>query len=152
MQETHQQAAEFLASIFDQTGLKLRADLKQTSSGPVIDIDGLDADLLQAEGGELLEALQHLLNQIFGRKLEDRQRLICDVQGFRATREAELRAMANHAADRVRSTGLPFIFGPMNAGERRIIHLTLADSADLKTESVGEGSDRKLKVTRKAPG
>ena len=151
MQETHQQAAEFLASIFDQTGLKLRADLKQTSSGPVIDIDGLDADLLQAEG-ESCSRLYTLLNQIFGRELEDTQWLICDVQGFRATREAELRAMANHAADRVRSTGLPFIFGPMNAGERRIIHLTLADSADLKTESVGEGSDRKLKVTRKAPG
>jgi len=148
MHETHQKAAEFLTSIFDQTGLKLRVDIKQASSGPIIDIEGVDADLLQAEGGELLEALQHLLNQVFGRNLEDRQRLVCDVQGFRATREAELRAMANHAADRVRSTGLPFVFGPMNASERRIIHLTLADSKDLKTESVGEGSDRKLRVTR----
>jgi len=152
MQDTHQQAADFLATIFAQTGLKLGVSLKETTSGPVVDIDGPDAELLQAEGGELLEALQHLLNQAFGRNLEDRQRLICDVQGFRATREAELRAMANHAADRVRSTGVPFVFGPMNASERRIIHLTLADTEDLHTESVGEGAERKLKVTRKHVG
>ena len=152
MQDTYLQAADFLATVFEQTGLNLHVELKETSSGSVLDIDGPDAELLQAEGGELLEALQHLLNQAFGRSLEDRQRLICDVQGFRATREAELRAMANHAASHVRSTGLAFTFGPMNASERRIIHLTLADSEDLQTESVGEGSERKLKVSRKNLG
>jgi spoIIIJ-associated protein len=149
MQDTYQEAKDFLGQIFAQTGLKLKPELKDTSAGRVMDIDGPDADLLQAEGGELLEALQHILNQAFGRNLEDRQRLICDVRGFRATREAELRAMAHHAADRVRSTGLAFTFGPMNASERRIIHLTLADSDDLQTESVGEGADRKLRVSRK---
>jgi len=149
MQDAYQEARDFLAEIFQQTGLKLKVELKQTTTGRVLDIDGPDADLLQAEGGELLEAFQHILNQAFGRNLEDRERLICDVQGFRATREAELRAMAHHAANRVRSTGLTFTFGPMNASERRIIHLTLADSDDLQTESVGEGVDRKLKVSRK---
>ncbi|PWT81897.1 MAG: hypothetical protein C5B44_03030 [Acidobacteria bacterium] len=152
MQDTYQEAKDFLAQIFDLTGLKLKPELKNSSTGPVVDIDGPDADLLQAEGGELLEALQHILNQAFGRNLEDRQRLICDVRGFRATREAELRAMAHHAANRVRSTGLAFTFGPMNASERRIIHLTLADSNDLQTESIGEGADRKLRVSRKNTG
>ena len=70
---------------------------------------------------------------------------------FRAMRETELRAMAHHAADRVRSTGLPFFFGPMNASERRIIHLTLADDSDLFTESIGEGNSRRLKVSLKTP-
>ena len=41
---------------------------------------------------------------------------------------------------------MPFTFEPMSANERRIIHLTLADSSDLFTESIGEGSDRKLRV------
>jgi spoIIIJ-associated protein len=60
--------------------------------------------------------------------------------------------MAKHAAERVRATGTPFVFGEMNSNERRIIHLTLADSADLYTESVGEGSDRKLRVSLKRSG
>ncbi len=152
MQQTYRDAADFLSAVFEQTGLGLRVELTEGSSGPVLDFDGPDADLLQAEGGELLDALQHLVNQAFSRDLQDRQRLICDVKGFRATREAELRAMAKHAAGRVRSTGLPFTFGPMNASERRIIHLALADSGDLQTESMGEGSERKLKVSRKSEG
>jgi spoIIIJ-associated protein len=148
-QETHQQAVDFLSSLFEQTGLDLQVELRETAEGPVLDFDGSDAGLLQAEGGELLEALQHLLNQAFGRSLEERQRFVLDVEGFRATREAELRAMAQHAAGRVRSTGLAFTFGPMNAGERRVIHLELAENADLQTESVGEGAERKLRVTLK---
>ena len=147
--EVTQQAAEFLENVFEQTGLQLRVEVKQGITGEVLDIEGPDAELLQAQTGELLEALQHVINQVFGRSLAGGQRLVCDVHGFRATREAELQAMANLAANRVRQTGMAFTFEPMSANERRIIHLTLADSPDLFTESIGEGSDRKLRIARK---
>jgi len=146
MAEVTQQAAEFLENVFDMTGLELRVGIKQGVAGPVLDIAGKDSELLQAQTGELLEALQHLINQVFGRNLAGGERLVCDVNGFRATREAELQAMANLAANRVRQTGMAFTFEPMTANERRIIHLTLADSPDLFTESIGEGSDRKLRI------
>jgi spoIIIJ-associated protein len=150
MTEVSQQAAEFLGQVFDMTGLQLRVEVKQAISGDVLDIEGDDAELLQAQTGELLEALQHLLNQVYGRSLAGGSRIVCDVNGFRATREAELQAMANLAANRVRQTGMPFTFEPMSANERRIIHLTLAESEDLFTESIGEGSDRKLKIGLKS--
>jgi spoIIIJ-associated protein len=151
MEDVWQQSATFLEKIFDSTRLKLQVEIKRRPTGPVLDIDGADAELLQTQTGELLEALQHLLNQIYGRHLPSGERLVCDVGGFRATREAELQAMANHAAKRVRDTGVSFTFEPMSANERRIIHLTLADKEDLYTESIGEGSDRKLKVGLKNP-
>ena len=150
MTEVSQQAADFLKDVFDMTGLQLRVGVKQGIAGEVLDIEGNDAELLQAQTGELLEALQHLINQVFGRSLTGGARLVCDVNGFRATREAELQAMANHAANRVRQTGMPFTFEPMSANERRIIHLTLAESEDLYTESIGEGADRKLKIGPKS--
>jgi len=146
MSDVPQQASEFLQSLFDGSDLHLSVTVKPGLTGPVLDLDGRDAELLQSQTGELLEALQHLVNQIFGRNLENGERLVCDVRGFRATREAELQAMANLAANRVRQTGVAFTFEPMNANERRIIHLTLAESADLFTESVGEGADRKLRI------
>jgi spoIIIJ-associated protein len=149
MTEVTQQAAEFLENVFEMTGLQLRVTVKQGITGEVLDIEGHDAELLQSQTGELLEALQHLLNQVFGRNLSAGERLVCDVHGFRATREAELQAMANLAANRVRQTGMAFTFEPMSPNERRIIHLTLADSPDLFTESIGEGSDRKLRIARK---
>lgn len=151
MSETTQEAADFLSKVFVSTGLDLSVKVREGVSGPVLDIDGRDSELVQSQTGELLEAFQHLVNQAFGRQLVGKERLVCDVQGFRATREAELQAMANLAANRVRQTGSPFTFEPMSANERRIIHLTLADSEDLSTESIGEGSDRKLRISRKTP-
>ncbi len=150
MSDTPQEAAEFLDRVFVSTGLDLQLNVRSGINGPVLDIDGHDAELLQTQTGELLESLQHLTNQVFGRSLVGKDRLVCDVRGFRATREAELQAMANLAASQVRQSGLAFTFEPMSANERRIIHLTLADSEDLQTESIGEGSDRKLRISRKA--
>ena len=149
MTEVSHKAAEFLEDVFEMTGLQLQVAVKQGIAGDVLDIEGRDAELLQAQTGELLEALQHLINQVFGRSLTGGARLVCDVHGFRATREAELQAMANLAANRVRQTGIAFTFEPMSANERRIIHLTLAESPDLFTESIGDGADRKLRIARK---
>lgn len=147
MKEACLQSQDFLNSVFDGAGLSLRSTLKETDDGCLLNIDGADTSFLLNEGGELLEALQHLVNQVFGRALPKGEHIVCDVEDFRATREAELRAMARHAADRVRATGAAFTFGPMNSNERRVIHLALADEADLHTESVGEGSARRLKVS-----
>lgn len=150
MSETCIQAQDFLNAILSGAGFDLRASNEQQQDGGcLLDLDGSDASLLLNESGELLEALQHLLNQAFGRSLSKDERIICDVQGFRSTREAELRAMARHAAERVRSSGIAFTFGPMNANERRVIHLALSTENDLHTESIGEGFNRRLKVSLK---
>ena len=149
MNASCEQPAEFLRSIIETSSLSLNVSVQESEEGCRLNIDGSDADLLISQGGELLEALQHLVNQAFIRELPRGQRVVCDAQSFRATREAELRAMAKHAAERVRSSGAPFMFGPMTANERRIIHLTLVDDSDLFTESVGEGQARKLKVSIK---
>lgn len=147
--EVSNQARDFLNAIFDGANLDLRARDEQTENGCLLNIDGADTSFLLNEGGELLEALQHLASQAFGRTLPKGERVVCDVENFRATREAELRAMARHAAERVRKTSVPFNFGPMNSNERRVIHLTLAAEEDLQTESVGEGAARRLRVCLK---
>jgi spoIIIJ-associated protein len=149
MNEVCTQAQEFLNAIFNGTGFDLRATLEESPDGCLLNIDGTDSSLLLNEGGELLEALQHLANQVFGRTLPKGERVVCDVQNFRSTREAELRAMARHAAERVRATSISFNFGPMNSNERRVIHLALAGEDDLYTESIGEGTARRLKVSLK---
>jgi spoIIIJ-associated protein len=150
MLEACTKAGGFLESLFQGTGLNINVAVTATPTECLLDLSGPDAGLLQIEGGELLQSVQHLVNQAFGRTLPEGQRLVCDVEGFRATREAELRAMANLAAERVRSSGAPFVFGEMTSSERRIVHLTLADCEDLYTESVGDGPARKLRVARKS--
>ena len=146
MKDVFKQSQDLLNAVFSSAGLDLHAAAVEAEGGCVLNIDGADAAILRSEGGELLDALEHLVNQSFSRELSQGERFICDVQNYRAVRETELRAMARHAADRVRQSGVPFTFGPMNANERRIIHLALADDDRLHTESVGEGNARRLKV------
>ena len=151
MKEVYGQAEQFLNDIFRMAGFELHAQASEADNTCILNIDGPDSPLVRSEGGELLDALEHFVNQSFTRGLAEGERFVCDVDNFRAMREKELRAMARHAADRVRSTGLPFFFGPMSAAERRVIHLSLAEDESLFTESVGEGNARRLKVSLKTP-
>jgi spoIIIJ-associated protein len=149
MPEVAERAREFLNELFSLGNLDLRAEISDSPDSHILNLEGADAPLLRMEGGELLDAVEHLINQAFSSELPHEQHLVCDVEGFRAVRETELRAMARHAASRVLSTGAPFLFGPMSAKERRVIHVSLAGEENLLTESVGEGNERRLKVSLK---
>ena len=151
MDETCSKAEQLANSIFEGTGFNLRASASHSELGCLLAIEGNDSGLLLNQGGELLDALQQILNQALGRNLPKGQRIVCDANNFRAAREAELRAMAQHAARQVRTSSAPFIFGPMDSSERRVIHLVLANEADLLSESVGEGNARRLRVTLRTP-
>lgn len=146
MNELCQQAEQLLNSIFDSARFDVHASASESDLGCVLSIEGPDSGILLNQGGELLDALQQIVNQAYGRNLPRGQRIICDANNYRAARESELRAMADHAARQVRATSSPFVFGPMDASERRVIHLALADEADLATESIGEGHARRLRV------
>lgn len=149
MEETCGKAEQLLNSIFERSGFDVRAEATESDLGCLLAINGADSGLLLNQGGELLDALQQILNQALGRNLPRGQRIVCDANNFRAAREAELRAMAEHAARQVRETSAAFVFGPMESNERRVIHLSLAAEEDLVTESIGEGNGRRLRVTLK---
>jgi spoIIIJ-associated protein len=149
MDDTCTNAEQLLNAILEGSGFELRASASQSDEICMMAIEGPDSGLLLSQGGEFLDALQQILNQVFGRQLPKGQRIVCDANNYRASREAELRAMAVHAARQVRETSSPFVFGPMEPGERRVIHLALAEEEDIITESVGEGSGRRLRVSPK---
>lgn len=149
MHEISTKAEELANGILQGAGFNLRASAVESDQGCMISIDGPDNGLLLNQGGELLDAIQQILNQALGRDLPRGQRIVCDADNYRAARESELRAMAQHAARQVRSTSSPFVFGPMDSNERRVIHLTLAGEPDLHTESIGEGNARRLRVSPK---
>ncbi|MFN6962200.1 MAG: protein jag [Pyrinomonadaceae bacterium] len=149
MSDTCQTATEFLSDVLGDMRLQLKAEGEWTEEGCHIDLKGEDSHLALAENGELLDAFETILFQAFGRELDRSQRFVCDADGFRKTRKAELHAMAKFAANQVRKNGVPFTFGVLNSTERRIIHTTLAEEDDLHTESVGAGRERRLQVRLK---
>jgi spoIIIJ-associated protein len=70
-----------------------------------------------------------------------------DAEGYRARREDNLRSMAHRVAAQVRRSGSPIMLEAMPPNERRIIHMTLAESPDVSTESTGEGEQRRLVIS-----
>lgn len=149
MNETCRKAEEFLTDILSDMRFNLRVSSEVSDEGCVLNLSGEDAPLLLGENGEMLDAFETILFQIYGRELDRSQRFVCDADGFRKTRKAELQAMARFAAQNVRKNDRPFTFGVLNSTERRVIHLTLQEESDLITESVGSGRDRRLQVRLK---
>lgn len=149
MSEVCQNSEQFLTDLLKDLRFDLSVSSKQTKEGCLLDISGEDSSFLLNESGEMLDAFETILFQIYGKELDKTERIICDAEGFRQTRKAELQAMARFAAQNVRKSGRPFTFGKLNSTERRVIHLTLAEEADLQSESVGDGRDRKLQVRLK---
>jgi spoIIIJ-associated protein len=77
---------------------------------------------------------------------EDHSRISFDANDYRALRIEELRLSAQTAAEKVRRTGVPFRFNPMNSRERRVIHLALRNDTDVRSESLGSGPARQVVV------
>jgi spoIIIJ-associated protein len=115
----------------------------------VLDIEGDDLGLLIGRRGETLASLQYLLNLMVGRKLPERATFTVDVEGYRRRREKQLNQLARRMADQVRRSQRPVTLEPMPPNERRIIHLILAEDADVETSSIGEGENRKVSISLK---
>jgi spoIIIJ-associated protein len=146
MNETCEKAKDLLITLLADMRFDLDVTAEWTDEGCVLNLSGRDSHFALAENGEMLDALEVVLFQAFGRELEREHRFVVDADGFRLTRRSELHAMARFAGDQVRKNGRPFTFGVLNSTERRIIHLSLQQEDDLITESVGEGRDRRLQV------
>jgi spoIIIJ-associated protein len=149
MTETCQQAETFLTELLADLRFDVRVSSEWTDEGCVMNLSGGDVPFLLSENGEMLDAFEVILFQAYGREFDRAHRFICDADGFRQSRKAELQAMARFAAQNVRKNGRPFTFGKLNSTERRVIHLTLQAEEDLTTESVGDGRDRRLQVSLK---
>ena len=149
MNATCDNAKEFLTGLVSDMKFDMTVDAEWTDEGCHLDLQGEDAHLARAENGELLDAFEVVLFQVFGRELEREHRFVVDADGYRLTRRNELQAMARFAAEQVRKNGRAFTFGVLNSTERRIIHMTLQKEEDLNTESVGMGRERRLQVSLK---
>ena len=119
------------------------------AGGPIIDIVGPDSGLLIGRRGQTLHSLQFIVSMIVRREFGEGVRVSLDVEQYRRRRESSLRDMANKVAEQVARSGRAITLEPMTPADRRIIHLSLADSPSVSTESIGFGDDRKVSVIPK---
>ncbi len=116
------------------------------SSSLVLDLRGDDLGFLIGRKGETLAAIQHLVRLMVNKVVQERVHLVIDVEGYKVRREDALKKLALRIADQVTRRRRTVALEPMNAYERRIIHITLRNHPTVLTESVGEGSRRKVTI------
>jgi spoIIIJ-associated protein len=112
----------------------------------VVRFAGADVDLVLANKAELLLALEYITMEALRMPSEDHSRISFDAQDYRALRIEELRLSAVAAAEKVKGTGVPFKFNPMNSRERRVIHLALRNESAVRSESTGHGGFRQVVI------
>jgi spoIIIJ-associated protein len=145
---------QFLKAILPQARFHLDYEIVDASPRPddfetpdvLVRFGGADIDLLLANRAELMLALEHVTLEVLGVPSEDHSRLCFDANDYRLMRIEELRLSALAAADKVKRTGVPFRFNPMNSRERRVIHLALRNEAEVRSESAGMGPGRQVVV------
>lgn len=111
-----------------------------------VDITGNDLSVLIGRHGDTLEDFQYIVRLILGKELKKSVPLVIDVEGYRARREQTLRRLARRMADQAIDLGRTVSLEPMPPNERRWIHVELRDNDQVRTESVGEGDQRKVTI------
>jgi spoIIIJ-associated protein len=109
-------------------------------------IDSEYSSILIGKKGKNLDALQLLANIFAGRQGWEDMRIILDSENYRIRREESLVRLAYTVADRVRENRGSILLEPMNPFDRRLIHTTLNDIADVETKSEGEGLYKQVRV------
>ncbi len=134
---------EILSTFIKSARLSLKFELNSKEDADEVQFSGEDAGILLARHAEILNALEYLCNRIFEKR---GKRITFDCNGYRELRAEELRLMALTAAEQVKRLGKPFKLNPMSPEERRIVHLSIADDDQIRTESEGYGEHRQVVI------
>lgn len=113
-----------------------------------ISFSGDNLGYLIGNRGKHLESLQYILSMMLRNKLEEgsNYRVLLDVCGYKEERNKKIEQMALQKADDARILGEPIELPAMSPSDRRVVHMTLQVFDDIKTESIGEGEDRRVKI------
>ena len=145
-------AVEYLKEVITRMGVNdVTFSAVQKGEATIIRLDGEKLGALIGRRGETMESLSYLASLVANRLEGDYIKLGLDVAGYRDKRESDLTALAQRIGAKVRKTGRSFAMEPMNPYERRIIHSAIGKMEGVRSESKGEGRDRRVVIYSTAP-
>ena len=102
--ENSEETIEFITQLFHVADFDCEAECKENGKGKIsIDMKGNDVKIIIGKNGEVLDALQYLINKIVNRG-ENKTKIILDADGYRLRKEKNLRRMAIKTAEKVKET------------------------------------------------
>ena len=142
-----QAAVDYLKDVIEKMGVQdVSFSAVQKGEATIIRLNGEKMGALIGRRGETMESLSYLASLVANRLEGDYIKLGLDVAGYRDKRESDLTALAQRIGAKVRKTGRSFAMEPMNPYERRIIHSAIGKMEGVRSESKGEGRDRRVVI------
>jgi spoIIIJ-associated protein len=129
-------------------GIRATARAVAHASGWTLRIEGQDLKPLLRNEGEVLEALEFLLQRMGRRRWPEAGAVRVECTGFRDRRDEELVAIARDAAIAVSRTGKGRVLDELNPYERRLVHVTVRETPGVVSRSVGEGFLKRVHIER----
>jgi len=112
----------------------------------VFNIKTEESNFLIGQYGVNLQALQHVIRMVCKKSFPEKVSFVLDIDSYRQEKNASIEVMARSAADEAAQERKDVVLRPMTPYERRIVHMELSKCSDIKTESIGEGEDRRIVV------
>lgn len=141
----------FLDGIIKLIGIDVEYDIDEKDNSIFVNLRGNEVGLLIGYRGETLDSLQYLVSLVANKRNGEgiHKRILLDAENYREKREKILINLANKIAKKVKQENRSITLEPMNANERRIIHLALQDDPDIETFSEGEEPNRRVTISLK---
>jgi len=137
---------EFLLGMFGKMGLSVQIEKLTTKDKITFQVHGEDLGILIGKHGQTLDAIQYLTNLVANKEVRRRCQIVVDVENYRSRREETLVQLAHRLGAKVRRTRQKIALEPMNAFERKIIHLALQNEKNIKTDSEGQEPYRHIVI------
>jgi spoIIIJ-associated protein len=136
--DLHGRVSEFMQKTLGAMGVPLEIAIVDGPDSVRVELSGEGGELLLRRKAEALDALQHIVNTAFRRELKDERSFVVDCLDYRKAKDAELKQMARVVMEKAKSTGTPQEMGPLNPYARRLVHMTVAEDAQMSSESIGD--------------
>jgi spoIIIJ-associated protein len=139
--------SKFVRNLIDAMKLQLEFDLEDSTNFLRVNFSGDDYRLMLYQNGNLLNAVQYLLNRLYSDPIG--KKIYCECENYRKKKEIELSTMANNYAKQARRSGKAVQLPELNPFERRIIHMTINKYADLESKSDGDNFLKVITIKKK---
>ena len=140
---------KFLQELKKELPEDTKYSIRKEKDAIYVNLNSPNLGFLIGYRGETLYALQNILTAVAGRDIDNRVRVILDIEGYKAKREKTLEELAEKVAKTVIRTGKSVKLEPMQAYERKIIHSELQGNSKVETNSIGEEPYRRIVVSLK---
>jgi spoIIIJ-associated protein len=139
-------AKQLTIGLVERMGVRTEVEGFLKEGTVYLEIKGDQEGILIGKHGRTLESLQMLVNRMVNKRLKIATRVVLDIDDYRKRRAESMAMIAHRLGEKAKRIGHSLTVGPFNSHDRRVIHLTLKEDPSFKTESLGEGELKKIKI------